>query len=141
MDSDLNESISALKQAFERAAQAPQLGSASPELLDRLKEKLRLPRRYRSFLKACDPIDVEIATPADSATLAVNGDALRPGQGHSPKFWALWLLAAAAAGGLLVTIGGRARRRRQATMLQRRMDALAAELEPEGELERELVNS
>jgi SMI1/KNR4 family protein SUKH-1 len=69
VDSDLAESISALKQAFEKSGQQPSLGQASPELLATLKEKLRLPRRYRSFLGACDPLDLEIATPTERVCL------------------------------------------------------------------------
>jgi hypothetical protein len=83
VDSDLNESISALKQAFERAGQAPKLGHASPELLDRLKEKLRLPRRYRSFLKACDPLDIEVATPIERVRLIASADIEREQSGHA----------------------------------------------------------
>lgn len=83
MDSDLNESISALKQAFEKTGSKPGLGSASPELLDRLKEKLRLPRRYRGFLKACDPLDVEIATPIERVHLLAAADLEREQQGHA----------------------------------------------------------
>lgn len=74
MDSDLAESISALEQSFERAGQALQRGQASPELLDRLKEKLRLPRRYRSFLKSCDPLDLEVATPTERVHLIAAAD-------------------------------------------------------------------
>ena len=83
MDSDLTESISALKQAFDKAGQAPQLGLASPELLDRLKEKLRLPRRYRSFLKTCDPIDVEVATPTERVRLIAGADLEREQDGYA----------------------------------------------------------
>lgn len=83
MDSDLTESISALRQAFEKAGQTPQLGQASPELLDRLKEKLRVPRRYRSFLKTCDPIDVEIATPTERVRLIAASDLEREQDGYA----------------------------------------------------------
>ena len=83
VDSDLTESISALRQAFERAGQAPQLGHASPELLDRLKEKLRLPRRYRSFLKTCDPIEVEVATPTERVHLIAAADLEREQDGYA----------------------------------------------------------
>jgi hypothetical protein len=83
VDSDLTESISALRQAFERAGQKPQLGQASPELLDRLKEKLRLPRRYRSFLKTCDPLDVEVATPTERVRLIAGADLEREQDGYA----------------------------------------------------------
>jgi SMI1/KNR4 family protein SUKH-1 len=69
VDSDLAESISALKQAFEKTGRAPSLGHASPELLAGLHEKLRLPRRYRGFLTACDPLEVEVATPIETVCL------------------------------------------------------------------------
>lgn len=83
MDSDLTESISALKQAFEKAGQTPKLGHASPELLDRLKDKLRLPRRYRSFLKTCDPLDVEVATPTERVHLIAGADLEREQDGYA----------------------------------------------------------
>jgi hypothetical protein len=69
VDSDLNESISALRQAFEKCGLQPRFGQASPELVAALKEKLRLPRRYRGFLSACDPVGVEIATPIERVCL------------------------------------------------------------------------
>jgi hypothetical protein len=74
LDSDLAESVSALKQAFERTGKEPSLGRASPELLAVLKEKFRLPRRYRSFLIACDPVGVEIATPTERVCLLSAND-------------------------------------------------------------------
>jgi hypothetical protein len=83
VDSDLAESISALEQAFEKAGQRPKLGHASPESLDRLKEKLRVPRRYRTFLKACDPIDVEVATPIERVCLIAAGDLEREQSGYA----------------------------------------------------------
>jgi SMI1/KNR4 family protein SUKH-1 len=83
VDSDLSESVAALRQAFEKAGQTPKLGQASPELLDRLKEKLRLPRRYRSFLKACDPQDVEIATPTERVCLIAANDIEREQRGYA----------------------------------------------------------
>jgi hypothetical protein len=69
VDSDLAESISALKQAFEKCGRQPSLGQASPELLAVLQEKLRLPRRYRGFLSACDPLEIEVATPIETVCL------------------------------------------------------------------------
>lgn len=83
MDSDLAESISALAQAFEKAGQAPRVGHASPELLERLKEKLRLPRRYRGFLKAFDPLDVEVATPNERVVLIPAADLEREQVGYA----------------------------------------------------------
>ena len=50
VDSDLSESIAALKQAFDKSGQEPTLGQAGAELLSKLEEKLRLSRRYRHLL-------------------------------------------------------------------------------------------
>jgi hypothetical protein len=87
VDSDLAESISALRQAFDKAGkkggQSPSFGQASPELLDRLKDKLRLPRRYRTFLKACDPVDTEVATPTERVCLIAASDLEREQRGFA----------------------------------------------------------
>jgi hypothetical protein len=69
VDTDLAESISALKEAFTRSRVPHQLGRAAPELIASLKEKLKLPRRYRTFLADHDPLDVEIATPTERVRL------------------------------------------------------------------------
>lgn len=69
MDSDLSESIAALKGAFDKSGQEPTLGSAAPALLTALEEKLRLPRMYRKFLSMCDPVSVEIVTPTERVCL------------------------------------------------------------------------
>jgi hypothetical protein len=83
VDSDLSESIAALRRALEKAGLAPQLGQASPELLDRLKERFRVPRRYRGFLKACDPRGVEIATPTERVELIAAADLEREQVGYA----------------------------------------------------------
>jgi hypothetical protein len=83
VDSDLAESVSALKQAFEKAGQTPKLGHASPESLTRLKEKLHVPRRYRSFLKACDPVEVEVATPIERVRMVAASDLEREQSGYA----------------------------------------------------------
>ncbi len=69
MDSDLAESISALKECFERRRVAASFGKADPELVKRVRAKLSVPRRYREFLLASDPIDVESRTPAERVRL------------------------------------------------------------------------
>ena len=74
MDTDLAESISALRSAFDTCGLSPSLGKAPPELLAALKEKLRLPRRYRTFLADCDPLDVEIATPTERLRLVPSSE-------------------------------------------------------------------
>ena len=69
MDSDLAESISALKQSFERRQVPVTFGQADAALIGELKAALKLPRRYREFLLECDPVDVETRTPAERVRL------------------------------------------------------------------------
>lgn len=83
MDSDLAESVSALKQAFEKSGQAPTFGRAAPELIASLKEKLRVPRRYRAFLAANDPLEVEVATPIERVCLLPSGDLEKEQMGYA----------------------------------------------------------
>ena len=75
MDSDLAESIGALKHAFERRKVPCRFGKADPALVTELKNKLRVPRRYRDFLTECDPVDVETRTPTERVRL-IAGDRL-----------------------------------------------------------------
>ena len=69
MDSDLAESISALKESFERRGVPASFGTADASRLAELKELLSLPRRYREFLAAADPVDVETRTPSERVRL------------------------------------------------------------------------
>ncbi len=69
MDSDLAESISALKTAFESRRLSPRFGKADPAVVRALQQKLKIPRRYREFLTECDPTGVETVTPAERIAL------------------------------------------------------------------------
>jgi len=69
VDGDLAESISALKEAFNRRGLPSQFGRADPDLVRRLKDKLRIPRRVRDFLLEADPLDVETRTPSERLRL------------------------------------------------------------------------
>lgn len=69
MDSDLAESISALKESFERRGVPASFGTVDNTRLGELKELLSLPRRYREFLAAADPTDVETRTPSERVRL------------------------------------------------------------------------
>ena len=69
MDSDLAESISALKQSFERRGMESKFGKADPDLVSLLKTKLRIPRRFRDFLSEVDPLYVETRTPSEGVRL------------------------------------------------------------------------
>ncbi len=46
-----------------------QFGKAEPSAVEALRTKLRIPRRLREFLLACDPVDLETATPAERVRL------------------------------------------------------------------------
>ena len=69
MDSDLAESISALRNSFERRKVPVQYGKADPSAVEALRSKLRIPRRFREFLLASDPVDLETVTPAERVRL------------------------------------------------------------------------
>jgi hypothetical protein len=69
VDSDLAESISALKHGFERLRVPCRFGKAEPPLVADLRAKLRIPRRYRDFLTECNPLDVETRTPTERVRL------------------------------------------------------------------------
>lgn len=74
MDSDLAEAISALKDVLKRRGVRASFGKASPELVAKLRSKLRLPRRYRDFLTECDPLDLETRTPSERVRLIPAAD-------------------------------------------------------------------
>lgn len=46
-----------------------QYGKAEPAVVEALRSKLRIPRRFREFLLACDPVDLETVTPAERVRL------------------------------------------------------------------------
>lgn len=69
MDSDLAESIAALKESFQQRSLAVSFGKAEATRVDALRAKLRIPRRFREFLLAADPIDLETVTPAERVRL------------------------------------------------------------------------
>lgn len=65
VDSDLVESISALKASLKQLNLESEFGNADADLLALLKERFGLPRRYLNFLQHCDPLQVETVTPAE----------------------------------------------------------------------------
>ena len=69
MDSDLAESISALKESFVERGRPADFRKADPRLVSGAKERLALTRRYRDFLLEADPIDVETCTPGERVRL------------------------------------------------------------------------
>lgn len=69
MDSDLAESVAALKDIFSRRGISATFGKASPTLVEELRKALRIPARYRAFLLDADPVDVETVTPVERVRL------------------------------------------------------------------------
>jgi hypothetical protein len=69
MDSDLREAVGALRAVFERRKIESQWGTAPVELVTELKTKLRVPQRYRAFLTAANPVEVETVTPVEKVRL------------------------------------------------------------------------
>jgi cell wall assembly regulator SMI1 len=69
VDSDLAESISALKEILSDRGVPARFGRADAKLVAALKPKLRLPPRFRDFLIEADPLDVETKTPSENVRL------------------------------------------------------------------------
>lgn len=65
MDSDLTESISALKESLRLLDLEAHFGQADPRVITQLKERFGLPRRYLDFLAESNPVHVETVTPAE----------------------------------------------------------------------------
>lgn len=69
MDSDLAESVAALKDIFAKRNLPVRFGKADPKTVDEMKKTFRIPARYRLFLAAADPTDVETVTPVERVRL------------------------------------------------------------------------
>lgn len=69
MDSDLAESVAALKDIFARRGIPATFGKGEPAVIEELRKALRVPARYRSFLQEADPVDVETVTPVERVRL------------------------------------------------------------------------
>lgn len=69
MDSDLAESVTALKEIFAKRGIPVGFGKADPATIEELKKAYRIPSRYRSFLLGADPTDVETVTPVERVRL------------------------------------------------------------------------
>jgi hypothetical protein len=83
VDSDLAESVSALKEIFKRRGLPANFGKADPAVVESLRKSLKIPARYRSFLLAADPLDVETVTPVERVRL-ISSEKLAAEQiGHS----------------------------------------------------------
>src|SRR6185503_12537127 len=83
LDSDLAESISALRSSFERRKVPLSFGKADASTIEGLRSKLRIPRRFREFLLACDPVDLETVTPAERVRLVPSAKLLDEQRGFA----------------------------------------------------------
>lgn len=69
LDSDLAEAISALRAVFAERHVRAKFGKAEATTVEQLKAQLKLPRRFREFLLAANPENVETRTPAERVKL------------------------------------------------------------------------
>jgi hypothetical protein len=69
VDSDLAEAVAALQDIFSRRGLTARFAKGDPAGVEELRKTLRIPARYRSFLTAADPVDVETATPTERVRL------------------------------------------------------------------------
>lgn len=83
MDSDLTESISALREALKQLDLEASFGRGDNKQVNTLKERFGLPRRYVEFLLESNPLNVETTTPAERVQFIAVGDLLTEQAGHS----------------------------------------------------------
>ncbi|HVK71520.1 MAG TPA: SMI1/KNR4 family protein [Polyangium sp.] len=69
MDSDLADSVAALKDIFAKRGIPASFAKADPAVIDELRKTFKIPARYRAFLAAADPKDVETVTPVERVRL------------------------------------------------------------------------
>ena len=69
MDSDLAEAIDGLKSVFSQRKIWVEFTKAPAEVVEGLKKKYKIPRRYRDFLLGANPSQVETATPVERVRL------------------------------------------------------------------------
>lgn len=81
MDSDLAESISALKESFTDRQCPADFRKGNPQLVEATRLRLNFTRRYRDFLLAADPVDVETVTPGERVRLVPLSELDREQQG------------------------------------------------------------
>jgi hypothetical protein len=85
VDSDLAESLQALKSIFEKRKITAQFGAADPTVVESLRKSFRIPSRYRTFLLEADPIKVEAATPVERVRLFPSAEVAREQVGFALK--------------------------------------------------------
>lgn len=83
MDSDLAESVSALKAIFQRRKLPLELGAADAALVEDLRKKLRIPSRYRAFLLEVNPVRAETVSPVERVRLLPAAELLTEQKGFA----------------------------------------------------------
>jgi hypothetical protein len=74
VDSDLAESLTALKSTLEKRKIPAQFGAGSAAVVEALRKSFRIPSRYRAFLLESDPIKVETVTPVERVRLFASSE-------------------------------------------------------------------
>jgi hypothetical protein len=69
VDSDLAEAVAALKEIFSKRGIPASFGKAEAASVEALRKAFRVPSRFRAFLLAADPVDVETVTPVERIRL------------------------------------------------------------------------
>ena len=85
MDSDLAESLEALKSIFEKRKIPAQFGVADPAVVESLRKSFRIPSRYRTFLLKADPLKVEVPTPVEKVRFFSSTEVAREQLGFALK--------------------------------------------------------
>jgi hypothetical protein len=83
VDSDLAESLSALKAAFDGRKLVAEFGKADASAVDALRKSFRVPARFRSFLLEANPVRVETVTPIERVRLLPASEIAREQVGFS----------------------------------------------------------
>lgn len=83
MDSDLVEALEKLKAVLDKRTIPYVFGSNSKEAVDSVKQRLRLPPRYRSWLMEANPIELQTDTPIESVQFIGFQDLLKEQVGFS----------------------------------------------------------
>lgn len=66
MDSDLVEAVDKLKAVLDKRSISYSFGTAPKDVVADAKQRLKLPLRYRSFLREANPLEVQTVTPVES---------------------------------------------------------------------------
>jgi hypothetical protein len=77
VDSDLAESVQALKSIFEKRKMQALFGVADASAVEGLRKSFRIPSRYRAFLLEADPVKVEVVTPVERVRLFASSEIAR----------------------------------------------------------------